>query len=152
MAEEAAAKNPTLGDRRALAKALVSESRTMIASGRTQTPLGAYMGKDGDISIIKPEAEDPNQASAELLLKLRSQAEAGNIRAAALCDIVDKQMSGGTMLKCIQVHMEHVAGKAFISAVPADESVLLAGVPGADGPAVAVFGGPAKSKIFPGQS
>lgn len=58
-------------------------------------------------------------------------------------------MPGGSMVKFIQVHVEHVTGKATVSAVPADEAAWLAGVPGTDGPAVAVFGGPAKSKIFP---
>jgi hypothetical protein len=54
------------------------------------------------------------------------------------------------MVKFIQVHVEHVTGKATVSAVPADESVSLAGVPGTNGPAVAVFGGPTKPKIFLG--
>jgi hypothetical protein len=55
-------------------------------------------------------------------------------------------------MKFIQVHMEHIAGKAFTSAVPADESVLLKGVPGADGPALGVFGGPSQPKLFPARS
>lgn len=71
-------------------------------------------------------------------------------RSAALSDILDKQMPGGSMVKFIQVHVEHVTGKATVSAVPADDSVLLAGVPGTNGPAVAVFGGPTKPKIFIG--
>jgi hypothetical protein len=152
MTEEAAAKNPTLGDMRPLAKALVSESRSLIAGGRTQTPVRAYMGKDGDISILNPDAKDLNQANAELLLKLSRQEKEGNIRAAALCDIVDKQIPGGAIVKFMQVHVERVIGKAFATAVPADESVLLAGVPGVDVPALPVFGGPTQSKIFPAQS
>jgi hypothetical protein len=151
MADDAAAKNPTLTEVRKLAKSLVSETRARSARGQMRTPLGAYMGKEGDVSIVTSNAEDPNQATAEIRLKLKSHAEAGNIRAAALSDILDKQMPGGSMMKFIQVHVEHVTGKATVSAVPADEPALLAGVPGTDGPAVAVFDGPAKSKIFPGR-
>ena len=150
MAEEAAAKNPTLADMRNLAKSLVRETRARSAGGQRRTPLGACMRKEGDVSIVTPEAEDPNQATAEILRKLKGHAEAGNIRAAAVSDIRDKQMPGGSMVKFIQVHVEHVTGKATVSAVPADASVSLAGVPGTNGPAVAVFGGPTKPKIFLG--
>jgi hypothetical protein len=110
------------------------------------------MGKDGGVSIFKPETQDPNQASADILLKLGSLAREGTIRAAALCEVLDKQVPGGSIVKFIQVHMEHIAGKAFISAVPADESTLLAGVSGVDGPALNLFGGATQSKIFPGRS
>jgi hypothetical protein len=74
IAEEAAAKNPTLADMRTLAKALVAETRTKIAGGQPYSPLGAHMGKDGGVSIFKPETQDPNQASADILLKLGSLA------------------------------------------------------------------------------
>lgn len=148
LAEEAASKNPALAEMRTLAKTLVTETRTAIARGQTHIPLGACMGKEGEISIIRPAIQDPSEASAEILLALRTRAKIGNIRAAALCVILDKQLPGGQIVKFIQVHMEHAEGKAFISAVPAAESVLLAGVPGANGPALNAFGGPTQPKIF----
>lgn len=42
IAEEAAAKNPTLADMRALAKTLVTETRKRIANGEPFSPLGAH--------------------------------------------------------------------------------------------------------------
>jgi hypothetical protein len=145
IAEEAAAKNPTLADMRALAKTLVTETRKRIANGEPCSPLGAHMGNDGGVSMLKP---DPNQGNADILRKLASLANEGNVRAAAVSEVVDKQLPGRSIMKFIQVHMEHIGGKAFISAVPADESVLLKGLPGADGPALCVFGGPTQPKIF----
>jgi hypothetical protein len=149
IAEEAAAKNPTLADMRALAKTLVTETRKRIANGEPFSPLGAHMGNDGGVSMLKP---DPNQGNADILRELASLAKEGNVRAAAVSEVVDKQVPGRSIMKFIQVHMEHIAGKAFTSAVPADESVLLKGVPGADGPALGVFGGPAQPKLFPARS
>jgi hypothetical protein len=69
MTEDAAAKTPTLADMKNLAKSLVSETRARSAGGQMRTPLGACMGKEGDVSIVTPEAEDPNQATAEILRK-----------------------------------------------------------------------------------
>jgi hypothetical protein len=148
IAEEAASKNPALRDMRTLAKTLVAETRTVVARHQTHISLGAYMGREGEVSIIEPATQDASEASAEILLTLRARAKDGNIRAAALSVVRDKQVPGGAIVRFIQVHMEHVEGKAFISAVPADESVLLAGVPGAGGPALNMFGGPTQSKIF----
>jgi hypothetical protein len=148
IAEEAASKNPALADMRTLAKSLVTETRAVIARGQMHIPLGAYMGREGEVSIIKPTHQDTNEATAEILRTLRTRAKDGNIRAAALCVTHDKQVPSGQIVTFIQVHMEHVEGKAFISAVPADESFLLAGVPGAEGPALNMSGGPTQSKIF----
>lgn len=63
MAEDAAAKNPTLADMRNLAKSLVSETRARSVGGQMHAPLGAYMGKGGDVSIVTPEAEDPKSSN-----------------------------------------------------------------------------------------
>lgn len=66
--------------------------------------------------------------------------------------IVDKQMADGPMVIFIQVHAEPVLGEASAVAIAADEAFLLAGVPRLHGPAVALFGGPAQSKIGPRQN
>jgi hypothetical protein len=146
-AEDAAAKNPILADMRALGKILVAEKRKQIAGGDSFSPLGAYMTAKGEIEIVRPSPSD-DSAGGHILLELKYHANEGTIRAAALCQPMDKQVPGGPVVKFIQVHMEHVSGKAFISAIPADESDLSAGLPGVRSPAVSVFGKPTKSIIF----
>src|ERR1700742_2407285 len=143
-AEAAAAKNPTLADMRTVAKALVAEARTRIAATQMCSPLGAHMGIDRRVSIIDADGEDSNLIRAEIVRKLRGLAVDNSIRAAAFCYVVDKEIPGGPTMKFIQVHMEHVAGKAFTSAVPVDESALTDNIPGLDGPAAALFGGGAQ--------
>jgi hypothetical protein len=51
----------------------------------------------------------------------------------------------------IRVHLEHTTGLAFVNSVPADESELMAGVRGVEGPAIAASGGKVKPIIFPAQ-
>jgi hypothetical protein len=104
------------------------------------------MGNEGEVSVVRSERQDSNLADTDILLKLRSLAAGGNIRAAAICHILDKQVPGGPILKFIQMHIEHVVGKAIISAVPVDESASLVS------PALSAFGGPTQSKIFPHRS
>jgi hypothetical protein len=148
LAEEAAAKNPVLADMRSLGKALVSEMRAEVACGQECVPLGAYMERDGEVLIVRPNAADSDEVFAEVLLTLKARAKEGNIRAAALCNVRGRQAPGGQSVKYIQVHMEHAQGKALLSAVPADESVSRASLPGVDGPALNFFGGPTQPKIF----
>lgn len=147
-AEAAAAKNPILADKRTLAKALVTEARTRIAGKQDYSPLGAYMQNDGQVSIIPAEHES-SLGTTEIVSTLKGLAAGGHIRAAAFCEVGDRQIPVGPVLKFIQIHTEHVAGKPFVSAVPVDESALTATAPGADGAALGVFGGPAKPIIFP---
>jgi hypothetical protein len=145
--EEAAAKNPTLADMGKLAKALVAAARTKIAESQTYSPLGAYLDSDGEVSIVRPESEDSNVASTDILLKLATLAREGNLRAAAICHVLDKQILA-SIATFIQVHIEHVVGKVLVTAVPADKSVLLAGAPGVEDPAGGWFGSRTQSKIF----
>jgi hypothetical protein len=150
-AEEAAAKDPVLADMRLIGKALLHEARKRIADGNKHTSIAAYL-KEGTVSLIEPEATDATQAGAELLSNLRQLAQKGNIQAAALCEIVPKQFPGGSVEKFVSVHTEHSTGKAVISQMPADEAVLMRGVPGASGPAIGMFGGPTNPKIFASQT
>jgi hypothetical protein len=147
LAEEAAAKNPILADIRALGKTLVGEKRRQIAAGDSLSPVGAYMTAKGEVELIKPTQSD-DDAGGRILAKLIDHANQGTIRAAALCQPADKQVPGGPIVRFIQVHVEHVSGKAFLTAIPADESDLSAGLPGVTGPAVSVFAKPTKSIIF----
>jgi hypothetical protein len=146
-AEAAAAKNPILADKRILAKALVDEARTRIEKYQDCPPVGAYMQNDGQVSTI-PAGGESSVGKTEILSTLKSLAAEGKIRAAAFCEIRDRQIPAGPVLKFIQIHMEHVAGKPFLSAVPVDESALTASTPGVDGPALSVFGGPTTPMIF----
>ena len=102
IAEEAAAKNPTLADMRALAKTLVTETRKRIANGEPFSPLGAHMGNDGGVSMLKP---DPNQGNADILRELASLAKEGNVRAAAVSEVVDKQVPGRSIMKLSLIHI-----------------------------------------------
>jgi len=146
-AEDAAVSNPVLADLRSIGKALVAEMRSRIANGNVRTSMGACL-MTGSISFVEPEAHEAGLAEAEILSKLMKLAEDGQIQAAATCKVGERQIPGGRLEKYLEVHMEHSTGKAFNSSTPVDESVLMRGVPGANGPAVAVFGGPAKARIF----
>jgi hypothetical protein len=149
LAEQTAANNPSLSDMRTLAKMLVAETRAKIESGEPHSPLGAYMENEGGVSIIRPEGANRNRDSSELLSKLKNKASEGQIRAAALSEVIDKPIPGGSVVRFVQVHMEHSAGRALISGVPVNESDLRPQSPEVQGPAVNVFGGPTKPKIFP---
>jgi hypothetical protein len=146
-AEELAAKNPVFADLRSIGKALVDEARKRIADGNEHPSIGAYLS-EGTISLIDPEATETEQAGTEMLSKLRELARKGTIQAAGVCKVIEKQMPGGSIEKFVSVHAEHSTGKAVTSQIPADEAVLMRGVPGASGPAVGVSGGPANPKIF----
>jgi hypothetical protein len=146
-AEELAAANPVLADMRSIGKALVGEARTRIANGNAHTSIGAYL-MGGSISLVESEATEAELAEAEILSKLKGLALEGHIQAAAMCKVADRQAPGGSLEKYVDVHMEHSNGKAISSSMPVDESVLIRGVPGADGPSVGVFGGPTKPRIF----
>lgn len=147
-AEAAAKKNPILADKLTLAKALVTEARMRIAGNQDYSPLGAYMQNDGQVSII-PSEHESSLSTIEIVSTLKALAAGGHIRAAAFCEVGDRQIPGAPVLKFIQLHTEHVAGKPFVSAIPVDESALKATAPGADGPALGVFGGPTRAIIFP---
>lgn len=146
-AEELAAKDPVFADLRLVGKALLDEARRRILVGNEHTSIGAYL-TEGTISLIEPGANDLEEAKAEILSKLRRMADKGTIQAAALCNVIDRQIPGGSVERLVSVHAEHSTGKAVISQVPADEAILMKGVPGASGPAVALFGGKTNSKIF----
>lgn len=146
-AEELAGKNPVFADMRMIGKSLLDEARKRIARGNEHPFFGAYL-KEGKVSLIEPQATEAERAASEILSKLRGLAQEGKIQAAAICNVIDKQIPGGSVEKFVSVHTEHSTGKATISQVPADESVLMRGVPGASGPAVGVFGGPTNPKIF----
>jgi hypothetical protein len=146
-AEDLAAQNPVFADMRLIGKALVDEARKRIANGNGQTSIGAYL-TEGTVSLVEPEATGAEQAGAEILSKLRGLAQEGKIQAAAICNVIDRQIPSGSVEKFVSVHAEHSTGKAVISQIPADEAILMRGVPGASGPAVGMFGGPTNSKIF----
>ena len=146
-AEELAAKNPVSAEMRLIGKSPLGEARKRIAAGNEHPVIGAYLN-EGTVSMIEPEATEAEQAGEEILSKLRGLAQAGKIQTAAMCNVIDRQIPGGSVEKFVSVHMEHSTGKAVISQVPADEAVLMRGVPGANGPAVALFGGPTNPKIF----
>jgi len=146
-AEELAAKNPVLADLRLIAKALVDEARKRIADGSGRTTIGAYLS-EGTISLIDAEASETEQAETETLSKLRELARQGNIRAAGVGKVIEKEIPSGSVEKFVSVHAEHSTGKAVISQIPADEAALMRGFPGVSGPAVGVSGGPANPKIF----
>lgn len=145
--EESAAANPVLADMRSIGKALVAEARGRIANGNARTSIGACL-MGGSISLVESEAADTGLAHAEIVSKLTKLALEGGIQAAAICKVADKQIPGGHPEKYVDVHVEHSSGKAFNFSVPVDKSVLMKGVPGADGPSVGVFGSPAKARIF----
>jgi hypothetical protein len=108
------------------------------------------MGRKGDVSIVYAQGSGSESNNCWILLKPKSQPKA--VTSGPRCPISSiNRCLADRWLKFIQVHVELVTGNAMVSAVPADEAVLLAGLPGTGGPAVAVFGGPAKSKIFPGR-
>jgi hypothetical protein len=130
-----------------IGKALLDEARKRIAVGNEHTSIGAYL-TDGAVSLIEPESTDAERADAEILSKLRGVVQEGNIQAAAVCNVIYRQIPGGGVEKFVSVHVEHSTGKAVISQAPADEAVLMRGVPGASGPAVGLFGAPTNSKIF----
>lgn len=132
---------------RLIGKALVDEARKRIADGNEHTSVGAYL-REGTISLIDPEATKTEQAEAEMLSKLRELTHQGKIQAAGVCKVIERQMPGGSVEKLVSVHAEHSTGKAVTSQIPADEAVLMRGVPGTSGPAVGVSGGPANPKIF----
>jgi hypothetical protein len=146
-AEELSAKDPVFADMRLVGKALLDEARRRIAVGNEHTSIGAYL-REGTISLIEPEANDVEQAKEELLSKLRGIAQKGNIQAAAMCNVIDKQTPGGSVERFVSVHVEHSTGKAVISQLPANEAVLMKGLGGASGPAVGLLGGRTYSKIF----
>jgi hypothetical protein len=146
-AEEQAAKNPVFANMRLIGKALVDEARKRIAGGNRHPSIGAYLA-EGTVSLIEPGATEGEQAGDEILSKLRGLAQEGKIQAAAICNVIDRQIPGGSVEQFISVHLEHSTGKAVISQVPVDEVVLMRGVPGVSGPAVGLFGGPTNSKIF----
>jgi hypothetical protein len=146
-AEELAASNPVIGDMRSVGRALVGEARTRTANGNARTSIGAYL-MDGSISFVESEATETQLAEVEILSKLKTLALEGQIQAAATCKVVDRQVPGGSLEKYVDVHMEHFTGKALNSSMPVDESALIRGVPGVDGPSVRVFGGPVKPRIF----
>jgi hypothetical protein len=146
-ADDAAAANPVLSDIRLLAKTLVDEARKRQSDGRGHTSIGAYLA-GGVVSMIEAESADGARLGDDILLKLRALAQEGEIQAAAMCRIIDKQIPGGSIEKFIEVRAEHSTGKAIISAVPADQSALMKGAPGAKGPAIGLFGGPTTPKIF----
>jgi hypothetical protein len=145
--EEAAAKDPVLADMRMIGKALLNEARKRIAEGNKHTSVGAYL-KQGTVSLIEPQETEAAEAAAELLSSLRHLVTQGDIQAAAQCEVVRKQLPGGSVEKFVSVHTEHSTGKATISQMPANEALLMRGVPGASGPAIGIFGGPTKPKIF----
>ena len=146
-AEELAAKNPAIADMRMVGKALLIEARKRAVDGNQNTSLGAYL-MQGTVTLIEPEENEPIQAEAEILSKLKVLAEGGNVQAIALCKVVERQVPGGRVEQFVSVHAEHATGQAIISQLPVDEAVLMQGVPGASGPAVGLFGGPANPKIF----
>ena len=146
-ADELAAKNPVFADIRSLGKALVDESRRRIANGEVHVPIGAYL-MTGSVTLIDPEEKELQKAVAELFSKLKVLAREGKIQAAAICHLVEKEIPGGSVEQFLNVYAEHSTGKAVSSAIPADESVLIRGVPGTVGPGVFVFGDKMNSRIF----
>jgi len=136
-----------LSDMAKLAKALVAAAQTRMAESRTYSPLGAYMGNDGDVLIVTPEREDFDHASTHILLKLRNLAGLGNLRAAAVCRVFNKKILS-SLTTFIQVHVEHAAGKVLVVAVPSHKSVLLTAGQEVEDASEGGLGSWTRSKIF----
>jgi hypothetical protein len=145
-AEELAASDPVLEDLRMVGKTLVDEFRRRVAAGSPPKSMGGYLA-GGSVSLIVPETTD-EQAGGEILFKLRTLAHEGKIQAAAMCTITDRLIPPGGIQKFLSVHVEHSTGRALLSSVPTDESVLMRGVQGVNGPAMAMSGGRTNPVIF----
>jgi hypothetical protein len=148
-AEELSANNPILGELRRLGKTMVDLSRKLIAEGSV-SPLGGYIRSDQQIIFVETNCADPKQAMDDLVSALREQARNGGIRAAAISSLVEIPPPMGPVMH-VRVHLEHATGLAFVNSIPANESELMSGVPGVDGPAIAASGGKVRPIIFPTQ-
>jgi hypothetical protein len=137
-----------LADMGKLGKILISAARTKIAKSETYgAPLGAYLHGHGEVSIVRSECEDSNVASQKILVILRDCARNGSLRAAAICHILRRPILN-SMETLIQLHIEHAIGKVFDAAVPADKSILLAGVSAVEGCLGREFGSRRQLKVF----
>ena len=151
MAEEASAKNPVLGELRRLGKALVEESRRRMAAGLVMHAIGAYISADERLVLLKPQANDSGEAYSEMVATLTKLVQSSEIRAVGIATLVETN-SPLSPVTHVKVRVEHSTGVALMNSMPAKESDLMAGVPGTDGPAVAVYAGKVKPIIFPQRS
>jgi hypothetical protein len=146
LAEKQAATNPVLSDLRTLNQRLAAEARKRLAEEKLVYPFGGFVDKAGAVSVLDAHDADESLAFEKTMAALRTLARQGKIRAASVCIIVERPFSPGeTPIQFLQFHSEHRTGLALLTGVPADEKVLMQGVPGVNGPAVAVY----KKKLQP---
>jgi hypothetical protein len=125
---------------------MVDQSQKRMAEGSV-SPLGGYIGSDEQIIFVEAKFSESKQANDDLLPALSKLARDGGIRAAAINSLVEIPAPVGPVMHT-RVHLEHASGLAFANSIPADESELMAGVRGVDGPAIAASGGKVKPIIF----
>jgi hypothetical protein len=139
LAEKHAASNPVLNELRMLNQRLVAEARRRLREQGRVVPFGGFVDEVGAVTVL--DARDDVTVSADSIMEaLRRLAREGKIRAASVCVIVDRPVPAGeTPIQFVQLHSEHRTGLALLGGVPADEKVIMQGVPGVKGPAIAVY-------------
>lgn len=147
LAENHATANPALGDLRALNQKLVAEARKRLQEQGQVAPFAGFMNEDGAVTVL--EAHDAEETFDALMSTLQTLAREGKIRAATVCVLVDRPFpAGGAPTQFVQLHSEHRTGLAFLGGVPADEKVIMQGVPGVQGPAIAGYNKKVPPTIF----
>jgi hypothetical protein len=150
-AEDAAARNPAIGEVRAAAKPLVDEIRRRKQSAIQSFVLASYLSLEGAVCFLEADDSGDERGEPGLFAKLAVLAKEGKIRAAAVGTVIagPSPSHPTTMAEFIQVHSEHISGLAARSLAPVDPTLLQGGVSGVAGPAVALMSGKAEPRIFP---
>ncbi len=140
LAEKHASSNPVLTELKMLNQRLVAEARKRLREQGRVVPFGGFVDEAGAVTILDAP-DDVVTVSADAIMGiLRRLASEEKIRAASVCEIVDRPFpAGGTPIQFVQLHSEHRTGLALLGGVPADEKVIMQGVPGVKGPAIAVY-------------
>jgi hypothetical protein len=134
-----AASDPVLTELKMLNQRLVAEARKRLREQGRVVPFGGFVDEVGAVTVL--DDHDVVTVSADTIMEtLRRLAREGKIRAASVCVIVDRPFPvGGTPIQFVQLHSEHRTGLALLGGVPAEEKVIMQGVPGVNGPAIAVY-------------
>jgi hypothetical protein len=148
-ADKHAAANPALGDLKTLNQHLTGLAREHLKVQAKLLPFAGYVDESGAVTVIQADGANETTALGILTQRLHALAEAGTIRAATICEVVERPYpAGGQLVPFVQFHSEHRNGLALLLGKPLDENVMMQGVPGAKGPAIGVYTKKVSPTIF----